>query len=204
MFQLVLVDDRKDVVQGIAAALNWREMGVEITCFYNGRDARDHIMEHPVDMVISDIRMPYLSGLEMAKEVLARYPQIRVVLLTGYDEFSYAREAIHMGVEIQELVKREVKRAEELKCNALSQQDIRLRYNRSLPLIKTHWIHEFLRGDEKREEAVAGKLREFGTELDVRHIFAVLMEVDQGQDRDELMQYALENIGKEVLFGRNQ
>lgn len=210
MFQLVLVDDRKDVVQGIAAALDWEKMGVKVICFYNGRDARDHIMEHPVDMVISDIRMPYMNGLELAKEVLARYPQIRFVLLTGYDEFAYAREAIHLGIveylskpvkieEIRELVKREVKRAEELKCNVLSQQDIRLRYNRSLPLIKTHWIHEFLRGNENREEAVEEKLREFGTELDIKYIFAVLMEVDQGQDRDELMQYALENIGKEIL-----
>lgn len=97
-FQLVLVDDKKDIVQGIAAGVDWREKGVEVTCFYNGRDALAHILEHHPDMVITDIRMPYLDGLELAKEATKVYGDIRFIILTGYDDFSYAREALRLGV----------------------------------------------------------------------------------------------------------
>lgn len=81
-FQLVLVDDKKDIVQGIAAGVDWREKGVEVTCFYNGRDALAHILEHHPDMVITDIRMPYLDGLELAKEATKVYGDIRFIILT--------------------------------------------------------------------------------------------------------------------------
>ncbi|MDD3251458.1 MAG: response regulator [Lachnospiraceae bacterium] len=215
MFKLVLVDDKKDIVQGIAAAVDWASMEVETVCFYNGRDARDYLLEEQADMVISDIRMPFLSGLELAREVLAKYPQIRFILLTGYDEFSYARDAIRLGIveylskpvkieEIKELVCREKARAAELKQHAFSQKDIQLRYNRSLPLVKSRWIHKFLKGDEEFDrETVEAKLLEFGVDLDAEHLLAVLMEVDRGQETDELMQYAMENIGKEILFAEH-
>ena len=121
MFRLVLVDDKKDIVQGIAGAVDWEAMGVQVYCFYNGKDARTHILENCADMVITDIKMPFLNGLDLAREVLEVFPEVRFLVLTGYDEFAYAREAVRLGIveylskpvrieEIRELVVREMER----------------------------------------------------------------------------------------------
>lgn len=211
MFRLVLVDDKKDIVQGIAGAVDWERMGVNVSCFYNGKDARDHILEHCADMVITDIKMPFLNGLDLAREVLEVYPEVRFLVLTGYDEFEYAREAVRLGIveylskpvrieEIRELVIREMERKAAKQREKEKQADIWLRYQKSIPLMRTKWFQNFVESQEYTDEQeLKEQLDTLGLSLSTRGVVAVLAEPDQGDNRDGLLSYAIENIGREII-----
>ena len=100
MYKLIIVDDESSICEGIAACYPWAEMGFEIAgTFPNGKSALDYIERYLVDVVLSDIRMPKMDGLELSHALSKDYPDVTVVLLSGYAEFEYAREALRFGVK---------------------------------------------------------------------------------------------------------
>lgn len=219
LFQLVLVDDKKDIVQGIAAGVDWRARGVEVACFYNGRDALAHILEHHPDMVITDIRMPYLDGLELAKEVSKVYGDVRFIILTGYDDFTYAREALRLGVveylskpvrleAIEELVDKGMKLAQKQRQEKRGQAAIKRQYKKGLPAMRSQWFGGFLRHSRDITQKELGeRFKELDIRLSRENFIVAVAELDAA-DREEpagteedmdLIYYAVENIGKELL-----
>lgn len=219
LFQLVLVDDKKDLVQGIAAGVDWEAKGVEVSCFYNGRDALAHILEHHPDMVITDIRMPYLDGLELARETVKVYEDIRFIILTGYDEFTYAREALRLGVveylskpvrleAIEELVDKGVELARKRQQKEQGQAVIRRQYKKGLPSLRSQWFSGFLRQNKELDQGeLEARFGELEIGLAPERFVAAVAELDvmereeQGTEEEDtgLLLYAIENIGKELL-----
>jgi len=64
-----------------------------------GREALSFMEQHPVDLLITDIKMPLMNGLELCQEVYQRFPWIKIVILSGYEEFEFAKEALNYKVE---------------------------------------------------------------------------------------------------------
>ncbi len=95
MYTLIIVDDELKIREGIANLFPWEQSGFSIAgLFPNGQAALSYIQAHPVDVVLTDIRMPIMDGLELSARLAAEYPQILHVFLTGYQDFSYMRAAI--------------------------------------------------------------------------------------------------------------
>lgn len=100
MYKLIVVDDEQSIREGIADCYPWSELGFEIVgTFGDGKAAMDYIERFCVDAIISDIRMPKMDGLSLADRLHTEYPDLKVILLSGYAEFQYAREAIRFGVK---------------------------------------------------------------------------------------------------------
>ena len=98
MYRLLIVDDEATIRQGLSM-LPWGENGIELAgLLKDGIEAAEWINSREADILLTDIRMPGLSGIELAKITLQNYPNAKVILLTGYGEFEYAREAISLGV----------------------------------------------------------------------------------------------------------
>ncbi|RKD33633.1 response regulator [Lacrimispora algidixylanolytica] len=97
--KLFISDDEIDVREGIRYLLNWSELGFYI-CGEgkNGQDTLEQIIRLMPDVVLLDIRMPKLSGLEVIKRAREQGFSGRFILLSGYSDFSYAQEAIRFGV----------------------------------------------------------------------------------------------------------
>lgn len=96
--KLMIADDEMVIRKGMVS-LNWKSIGIdEVFSVSNGDEARELLMAVPVDIVIFDIRMPGMSGLELADMVKQKSMDMAVVLLTGFSEFEYARKAIKCGV----------------------------------------------------------------------------------------------------------
>lgn len=99
MYNLVIVEDDYLIRTGLGNMFPWHEIGFEVVgCFENGRDALNFIKENSVDIILSDIRMPIMTGLELAAELSRVKPEITVVFLSAYEDFDYARQAIDFGV----------------------------------------------------------------------------------------------------------
>ena len=151
MFELVLIDDKREVVEGLSRAIDWKAMQVSVHGFFSASEAMAYCMEHPPALVITDICMPVMSGMEFTKSLRAVHPEVRVVLLTGYDDFTYAREGIRLGVveylskpvdldEVQSLVAKEKACWEEQQAEREKQVAESARYRRGLPTLRSQWL----------------------------------------------------------------
>lgn len=95
---LLIADDELLIRRGLQS-LDWASIGVtEVYTVQNGVEARELLLSTPIDLVIADVKMPGMSGLELAAMVKERSLDTAVVILTGYPEFEYARDAMRTGV----------------------------------------------------------------------------------------------------------
>lgn len=99
MYKLLLVDDEANMRTRMIQRIDWQQYGFEIVCYAeNGLDALEKIETYNPDVVITDIKMPFMDGLELSKRVHAKYPLTKIIILTGFDDFKYAKEAINLKV----------------------------------------------------------------------------------------------------------
>ena len=100
MYSVMLVDDEKLILQGLMNIIDWEGLGLRIVeTSQNGYEALEKFKKISVDIIVTDINMPRLTGLELIKEIRSINSKTKFVILTGYDEFTYAKEAIKYGVE---------------------------------------------------------------------------------------------------------
>ena len=100
MYKVMLADDENLILQGLENIIEWEELGLEIVNkASNGQEAIDKFKENPVDIVVTDINMPQVTGLELLKELKKINSDVKFIILSGYDDFSYAKKAIELGVE---------------------------------------------------------------------------------------------------------
>ena len=99
MYKVILVDDNPLSIEGIRKNIDWAslESAVIYVC-YNGKTAIDTLKKDPVDLIISDIKMPDLDGISMSQQAIALNPFVKVLLISAYDKFEYAQSAIKLGV----------------------------------------------------------------------------------------------------------
>ena len=99
MYKLLIVEDEAEVRYGIRNNIDWTSIGFEVMAEAgNGREALDLIENSKPDVVITDITMPIMDGLELSCILKKEYPTIRTIILTGYDDFKFAQRAIKYGV----------------------------------------------------------------------------------------------------------
>jgi len=99
LIKIMIVDDIPIFLEYLKGFINWEEYGFEICAqASNGKEAYEKIEEYYPDVILTDITMPYMDGLELAEKVMEDYPDISVILITGNNEFEYARRALKIGV----------------------------------------------------------------------------------------------------------
>ncbi len=99
MNKIILVDDEIRVLKQLKKIIPWNELGFEIAgVFRKGTTALEFIKENTVDAIITDIKMPDISGLELAKICHKHYPLIKILIISAYDDFSYAKEALKYNI----------------------------------------------------------------------------------------------------------
>ena len=100
MYSIMIVEDEYLVRQGIASLVDYEQFGMQVIAqAENGREAWQKFQENPADILLTDINMPQMNGLELAKLVRDQAPKCHIVFLTGYDDFDYARTAIKLGAD---------------------------------------------------------------------------------------------------------
>ncbi len=99
MIRIMIVDDMPIFLEYLRNCIDWGAYGFEICGeAHDGKEALEMIEEDAPDIILTDITMPYVNGLELAEQVMERYPDISIILITGNNEFEYARKAVKIGV----------------------------------------------------------------------------------------------------------
>ena len=100
MYTVLLVDDEEKILEVMKVRIGWQELGVDkLLTASDGQAALEDFEQQRIDLLVTDIRMPRMDGLELIEKVRSLYPDTHCILLTAYGEFEYARRAIQLGVE---------------------------------------------------------------------------------------------------------
>lgn len=99
-YRVLIVDDEPFVRRGIRRSVNWNELGIEMVAeASNGVEALAQFLQDRPDIILLDINMPRMDGLEFANIVKREQPSTRIVIITGYNDFEFARTALRIGVD---------------------------------------------------------------------------------------------------------
>lgn len=100
MLKVLITDDEKQVRMGLRMKIDWEEEGFEIIGeASNGKEALEWLRTMKTDVVITDMRMPIMDGLEFAQFCFEEFPQVKVIVLSGYSDFEYVRGSMQKGVK---------------------------------------------------------------------------------------------------------
>lgn len=216
MLKLMIVDDEAVIRSGIASVVDWMSLGIEVVGeAANGRDALNRALLLRPDIVMTDIKMPIIDGLEFARELLKKRPDTRVVLLTGYSDFQYMQQAIQMGAvdyllkpvrvdDLEKLMRRlctDIRAQREEKMRQIATQQV---LARNLPVMRGACLRDFLAG-RTTADAFASGARELGIPLAGPRFVAVELDIDDWEQHASeqggapLTRYSVMNIAEEQL-----
>ena len=98
MYSVLIVDDDKLARKGLIAITDWAKCGMQVVGdVANGKLAMDFLAEHQVDLVVVDMVMPVMNGLEFIRESSRLYPQLQYVMLSFHEDFEYVKSALRLG-----------------------------------------------------------------------------------------------------------
>lgn len=172
LYRIMLVDDEEEVRKSMIKTMKWEEAGfVVVGDAENGKDALEKIEFYEPDVILTDIKMPYMDGLELARQVSENYPSTRIVVFSGFDDFEYAKQAIKCNVT--EYILKPVN-GEELTAILIKIRDslnkeleekrsietLRESYKKNLPLLKEHFFLDLVHG-KVDADTITLKLQEF-------------------------------------------
>lgn len=99
MYKVAIIDDEPLIVEGLSRTMAWEKWKCQVIgTAGDGKEGMEMIREKRPDIVITDICMPKMDGLRMIAGLKSEFPDMQLIILTGYREFEYAREAISLGV----------------------------------------------------------------------------------------------------------
>lgn len=99
LLKIIIVDDEQNTINLLKLCIPWSQLNMEVIGEANcGIEALDLIEESKPDIVLTDIQMPYMDGIALSQQILERYMDINVVIITAHEQFDYAQKAISIGV----------------------------------------------------------------------------------------------------------
>ncbi|MDQ6422417.1 response regulator [Paenibacillus sp. LHD-117] len=217
MYRLLIVDDLPIIVDGLLELFQGTErLELEAMKAYSGEEALELLSRHRVDIVLSDIKMPGIEGIGLLREIKAQWPSCKVIFLTGYNDFQYARDAVtHGGFDyilkvesddkIIEAVERAIGKLDEERDQAQIVRKAQTSMRRALPSLQKEYMLGLLQGKTASRSELERLFREMDIPLDPRLPVHVLIgridawkEMFSAPDK-ALLAYALQNVGDEYL-----
>jgi two-component system response regulator YesN len=218
MYTIIMIDDEDEVREGIKQKTNWEACGFRLVGDYdNGRDAYDAVERLQPDVVITDICMPFMDGLQLTEKIVANYRTVKVIIVTGYEDFDYAKQAIRLkvkdyllkpinSVEFTEFLQ---KLCQELDEERKQREDInflRRQFQESMPLLRERFLERLVTSGMKRDE-IERKLPMFGLQLQGAGHTVMALDIDDFKRalysdqvaEEELLRFAAYNILHEIV-----
>ncbi|WP_341279476.1 response regulator [Paenibacillus sp. FSL H8-0537] len=219
-FRLLLVDDEASVVDSLADTLPWEQIGIG-TVFkaYSGVEALEILNTNTIDVLITDIRMPGISGLELLQQVRRSWKRIKCILLSGHAEFAYAQQAIahetydyllkpisddHILEKVSGAVQALKKELDEKSFH----QRVARAFQENLPKLQGELLNELLEGRKYSAERLSEKLESLKVPVVLEQRFALMLVRLEGKLSEmdfyslSLLEYAVSNMAEELFEAR--
>jgi two-component system response regulator YesN len=209
MYKVLLVDDERMILEGISSIVDWPSVDTQLVgTARNGIEAYAFVCEHAPDIIISDIRMPGMDGLQLVAKVKETHPSTRFIMLSGFDEFEYAQFAMQYGVKHYLLkpcnennilkalgdITAEYKQ-EESKEGFIQSMKANLR--KVLPHVKEQFLKEFVTNKSYGSRDWDYYQDLFGLQVSGKKVRLLLFRLEDKFEYEHL--FAVKNIAEDIL-----
>jgi YesN/AraC family two-component response regulator len=216
--KVLIVDDEVYIREGLRTLIDWSEVGFdEVLEAKDAMEAMRIIEQSPPELILTDIFMPQISGLEFAKNVRSKYPFIRFIILTGYEKFEYAKEAIEIGVvkylvkpifpaELKETVA-EIRNELEMERQSRNWSELMTRQLVEYkPIVVEKFWDDLLSGAVAAPDEIRKRAEMADIPLDESSYYGIAVEINQlenvfllyGERNLPLVRFAIRNVLKEL------
>lgn len=219
LYRIMVVDDEAEVRQGIARKIDWAALGFEIVAdAENGLDALEKAENLELDVVLTDIKMPFMDGLQFGAELARRKSAVKLIIFSGFDEFEFAKEAIKLNVveyvlkpvnaeELSGILRRVKATLDEEIAQRRNIDQLTQAYRRSLPLMREKFLHDLLRAPMGAAELHRQSAAHALTIREGKYKVVAVCNVDVRPDRppaiaSELISVSVRQMVDDALRGR--
>lgn len=195
-YSVLLVDDEEEVFRVIMKKMDWESMGFRVAGYArNGVEALEMAEELQVDVVMTDIKMPYMDGLTLCKKLKELYQTMKVIIFSGFDEFEYAKEAIKIEAEeyiLKPINANELREVfERIKQNLDKELDekrnidkLREYYMESLPVLQENFYTSLIEG-RIPENKIEEYAKNYQIELTGPHYVVTVLHISAASASEE-------------------
>lgn len=213
MYKLMLVEDEEDVREGIIQEIDWSALGYEIIgTAENGKEALELIERSVPDVVVTDIQMPFMDGMQLSEIIKARYPMTKVIILTGYDEFVYAQKAIKLHIDeyvlkpfsAQELIEVLKKVRGQIDHEISQKENVHIleeHYRKSLPVLREVFLASLLTRKLPQTE-IEEKAHNYNVELNGNGFVVSVIRIDTYLEAEETLHST--NSAQSLRYSKDQ
>ncbi len=210
MYRALIVDDEPFILEGMDNVIEWEEFGIEIAAkASNGVEAMELLGKMHIDILITDIKMPEMNGLELINNLRQRGMNTKIIVLSGFDDFRFVKEASRLGIENYLLKPIEEQELSDTLLNVVTKLDrelhlkiqMRQDYNLLKENILFRWVTNSISDSEFKDRAEFLDIRLDRTYY-MAGIVRLLPHVKNGrgdQKVDGLVSFACQNICMEIL-----
>ncbi|MGO4542128.1 response regulator [Paenibacillus sp. 2TAB19] len=219
MLKAILVDDDFPVLRYLAGAVQWHDLGIQLAgSFSNGLEAWEAAGEDPPDIIVTDIGMPKMNGLEMLNKFLSVKPDAKAVILSCHNEFKYAQQAIKLNVsdyilkesldvaDLQDILKRMADELAERKQRYADIVQYKQKQTMNVSALKEKFLKETLFQSSWPKEDWIARAASFGVSLNAKwHVPLLLVinrmpELSKSREMNEYtIAFSVENVLQDVL-----
>ncbi len=190
MIDIIIVDDENTIREGIANSINWKEFDINICGLArDGSEALDLIEMFMPSIVITDISMKDMDGLELLQIVNQIYPNIKVILISGYKDFEYAQEAVTHNafayltkpIDEEKLINKvlEAKEKIEFRLTEIKINDsIRKKLRENILILKDNFFRTLLEGKLRNKENILQKAKMLEINLNYKQFITCILEYE--------------------------
>lgn len=220
MYRLIIVDDEPTVRHGLQHYFDWQAYGIEVAGEADDGEAALALMEKVrPDLVLTDVRMPNRDGISLASVVRERYPQAKIVFVSGYDDAEYLKSALKVNavdyifkpVNLEEMRTVIERVAGDLKLEEKQRElieNMNQRLKQSMPLLREKFVMSLFRERVLPASALQERLEFLEMELPLKAAYwVIVIEIDDNaeamesrSERDKhLLSYAVQNVCQELI-----
>lgn len=185
MYKVMLVDDEILDLKGMQQFIPWKELGMYVVhAVTSGFAASEIIESEPIDILVTDVRMPNMSGLELARKALDRQERVKIIFVSGYQDFNYVKQAMSLNacsyvvkpMDDNELIESLRKLKSELDDERKLRENEQM-YLRMVPIVKNEYLLQLLEGTSD-EEMLRTLRRQYGLDRLAWPVRVVAVEQD--------------------------
>ncbi|SDJ77896.1 response regulator transcription factor [Sediminibacillus albus] len=204
MYNVLLVDDEINILEGIAALVDWEKCGTTLQVkAFNGQMAFEFIKDNPPDIVITDIKMPGLNGVELIQRVHRIYPDIKFIVLSGYDEFQFAKTAMECNVKhyllkpsnekkIEAALQQVVADLEEQQRKQVFMENMRSHLQKVMPKAKEQFLKDYITNKKYNIQDWESYSQLFDLNTNSTEFRLIVLAVDEAHEYEQ--QFALKQM----------
>ena len=218
LYKVILADDEILTREAISENTPWAEAGFElIGAAENGKEVISLIEKEEPDLLVTDICMPIMDGIQLSGYIHDNYPDMKVVIISGYDEFDYAKKALKYGVIeyiLKPITSYELK-DELLKIKAKLDSEIRKKrhvekiqkaYEKNIPMLQARFLNRLLEGSYIKND-IKSQMERHGIEVEGKYQSVVFVGLENAAEfikeypasGEELLKFAIFNIASEIV-----